>query len=94
MRGSIWVIHADGTGLHEIHISGLHCGASVSDPNGVGCHEPRWSPDGKKIIFVALSPATGVRNIYTANADGTGLAQVSFDGNDDDPAWGTHPLAH
>ena len=90
--GSIWVIHADGTGLHEIHISGLNCGASVSDPNGVGCHEPRWSPDGKKIIFAAGTAAAGV-NIYTANADGTGLAQVSFDGNDDDPAWGTHPLA-
>src|SRR6516165_8118614 len=34
--GSIWVIHADGSGLHEIHISGLNCGASSSDPNGVG----------------------------------------------------------
>jgi Tol biopolymer transport system component len=90
--GSIWVVHSDRTGLHEIHIEGLDCGASYSDPNGVGCHGVRWSPDGKKIIFVAISPATGVRNIYTANADGSGLAQVSFDGSDDDPAWGTHPL--
>jgi Tol biopolymer transport system component len=91
--GSIWVVHANGTGLHEIHISGLNCGASFSDPNGVGCHGVRWSPDGKKIIFAAGTAATGV-NIYTANADGTGLTQVTFDGNDDDPAWGTHPLAH
>jgi hypothetical protein len=90
--GSIWVVHADGTGLHEIHIQGLDCGASDSDPNGFGCHEPRWSPDGKKIIFAANSPTTGT-NIYTANADGTGLTQVTFDGSDDDPAWGTHPLA-
>jgi Tol biopolymer transport system component len=90
--GSIWVVHADGSGLHEIHISGLDCGASRSDPNGVGCHGVRWSPDGKKIIFAAGTAATGV-NIYTANADGTGLTQVTFDGNDDDPAWGTHPLA-
>jgi Tol biopolymer transport system component len=91
--GSIWVVHADGSGLHEIHIGGLDCGASFSDPSGVGCHGVRWSPDGKKIIFAAVSPATGARNIYTANADGTGLTQVTFDGNDDDPAWGTHPLA-
>ena len=89
--GSIWVVHANGTGLHEIHIRGLDCGASYSDPSGVGCHGARWSPDGKKIIFVAVSPATGIKNIYTANADGTGLTQVSFGGSDDDPAWGTHP---
>jgi Tol biopolymer transport system component len=90
--GSIWVIHADGSGLHEIHIEGLDCGASHSDPNGVGCHGVRWSPDGQKIIFAAGTAATGV-NIYAANADGSGLTQVTFDGNDDDPAWGTHPLA-
>jgi Tol biopolymer transport system component len=91
--GSIWEVHANGTGLHEIHIQGLDCGASSSDPNGFGCHEPRWSPDGKKIIFAAFSPSIGT-NIYTANADGTGLTQVTFDGLGDDPAWGTHPLAH
>jgi Tol biopolymer transport system component len=89
--GSIWVIHANGTGLHEIHIQGLDCGASFSDPNAAGCHGVRWSPDGKKIIFSGLT-AAGF-NIYTANADGTGLRQVTFDGNGDDPAWGTHPLA-
>jgi Tol biopolymer transport system component len=90
--GSIWVLHADGTGLHEIHIPGLHCGTSYSDPNGHGCHEPRWSPDGKQIIFGVNSVMAGP-NIYTANADGTGVTQVTFDSSDDDPAWGTHPLA-
>ncbi len=90
VRGSIWVVHADGSGLHEIHIQGLTCGGSIFKPTGFGCHEPHWSPDGKKIIFAANSPATGV-NIYTANADGSGLSQVTHDGDDDDPAWGTHP---
>jgi Tol biopolymer transport system component len=90
--GSIWVIHADGTGLHELHIKGLDCGASYADPNGAGCHGVRWSPDGKKIIFSVVTYAAGF-NIYTANADGSGLTQVSFGGADDDPAWGTHPLA-
>ena len=90
VRGSIWVVHADGTDLHEIHIKGLDCGGAISDPTGFGCHGVRWSPDGRKIIFAANSPATG-RNIYTANADGSGLTQVIHNGNDDDPAWGTHP---
>lgn len=89
--GSIWVIRADGSGLHQIRIRGLDCGAPVSDPNGFGCHEPRWSPDGTKIIFAANSSAG--TNIYIANADGTGLVQVTTDGGDDDPSWGTHPLA-
>jgi TolB protein len=90
VRGSIWVVNANGGGLRPIHISGLECGARFSDPTGFGCHEPRWSPDGKKIIFAANSPSTGT-NIYIANADGTGLTQVTQDGASDDPAWGTHP---
>jgi Tol biopolymer transport system component len=49
-----------------------------------------WSPDGKKIIFIAGSPVTG-QNVYTANADGTGLSEVAADGDDHDPVWGTHP---
>jgi len=90
VRGSIWVVHADGTDLHEIRITGLDCGGPISDPTGFGCHGVRWSPDGRKIVFAANSPATG-RNIYAANADGSGLSQLTHDGNDDDPAWGTHP---
>ncbi len=90
VAGSIWVVHPDGSGLHEIQIQGLTCGSSFVDPTGFGCHAPRWSPDGKKIIFAAESFLTGV-NIYTANADGSGLAQITQDGGSDDPAWGTHP---
>jgi Tol biopolymer transport system component len=92
VRGSIWVVHADGSGLHEIRVPGLPCGGSVFEPNGFGCHGVRWSPDGKKLIFAVNSPTTG-RNIYTANTDGSGLSQVTHDGDDDDPAWGSHPAA-
>jgi Tol biopolymer transport system component len=91
-RGSLWVIHADGSGLREIDVHGLACGGSVFEPSGFGCHEPHWSPDGKKIIFAGNSPTTGV-NIYTVNADGSGVFQVTHDGADDDPSWGTHPPA-
>jgi Tol biopolymer transport system component len=78
--GSIWVINSDGTGLHEIKVVGLDCGASV------GCHEPQWSPDGKKIIFATYS-AQGAF-VYTMNANGTGLKRIAVG---DDPVWGTHP---
>jgi len=89
-HGSIWVIHSNGTGLHQLTVQGMPCGGANADPNAVGCHGVRWSPDGMKIIFAASTPDSGL-NIYTANADGSGLTQVSFDGFDDDPSWGTHP---
>jgi Tol biopolymer transport system component len=92
VHGSLWVIHSDGTGLHKLTVQGLPCGGADADPNAVGCHAPRWSPDGNKIIFAASTPDSGL-NIYTANADGSGVTEVSFDGYDDSPTWGTHPPA-
>jgi Tol biopolymer transport system component len=80
VTGSLWEIKSNGSGLHQIKVSGLGCGAPV------GCHEPRWSPDGKKIIFAAELPQG--TTIYTMNANGTDLKRVAAG---DDPAWGTHP---
>jgi TolB protein len=91
VHSSLWIIHSDGSGLRQIQVQGLACGGANEDPNGIACLAPRWSPDGTKIIFVAVSPAAG-SNIYTVNADGSGLAQVTFDGGSDSPGWGTHPL--
>jgi Tol biopolymer transport system component len=68
-RGSIWVIRADGSRLRQLEVKGLACGGSV------GCHGPRWSPDGRRIVFAANSASES--NIYVANADGSGLAQVN-----------------
>jgi Tol biopolymer transport system component len=90
VHGSLWAVRANGKGLHEINIPGLPCGGPNSDPNAFGCHAPYWSPDGTKIIFAANSQATGV-NIYEANVDGSNLIQVTHDGQDDGPTWGTHP---
>jgi Tol biopolymer transport system component len=91
VHSSLWVVHSDGTGLREINVQGVACGGANDDPNGIGCFDPRWSPDGTKIVFV-LSSADG-RNIYTINADGSGLFQVTNGGVDDSADWGTHPLA-
>ncbi len=96
MRNSLWVIRSDGSGLHEIRLRARPaCGGPISDPASRACIHPRWSPDGKKIIFsIVTETATDeLENIYTANADGTGLTQVTRrGGTDGTPDWGTHPL--
>ena len=93
-RSSIWVVHADGTGLHEIHVQAQPaCGGAISDPSSQGCFEPRWSPDGKRIVFSRGTSGDNDSNIYTVDADGTNPIQVTHGGRDHAPDWGTHPLA-
>jgi Tol biopolymer transport system component len=50
------------------------------------CYSPGWSPDGTQIVFVRGNEDT--ENLYVANADGTGVVQLT-DGEDDHPHWGT-----
>jgi Tol biopolymer transport system component len=90
----IWVVHSDGSGLHEIHVPGCN-GGPRTDPEARGCADAVWSPDGKKILFRLTTPGRGEGgDLYTINADGTGLTQVTHDGDVEFPDWGTHPLAH
>ena len=87
-KGSLYVVHPDGTGLAKIPLAT----SGISRAFG-----PGWSPDGTKIVFALFtrtSPGTEQEGIYTANADGTDVQQVTnapiFD---EHPDWGTHPLA-
>jgi Tol biopolymer transport system component len=93
-RSSIWVVHANGTGLHEIHVRAQPaCGGAIADPSSQGCFQPRWSPDGKKITFSRGTSGDTDSNIYTVNADGTDLTQVTHGGRDQAADWSTHPPA-
>jgi hypothetical protein len=91
-RSTTWVVHSDGTGLRQIPIPG--CGGLFSDPTSVSCFNSTWSPDGQKIIFARTSGATGQRDLYIVNADGSGLFQLTHtpDIDEDVPYWGTHPV--
>jgi Tol biopolymer transport system component len=89
-RGSIFTVHPDGTGLTKIALktSSLSFAGDVS-----------WSPDGSKMAFILIlhtGPNTFQGGIGTANADGSGVRQITvapdgfFDHQTD---WGPHPLA-
>jgi Tol biopolymer transport system component len=89
---SLWVVHADGSGLRQIPIES--CRGSTSDPAGFGCVHPAWSPDGRQIVFTRVSAATDQRDIYTVNADGSDLSPVATTLVDEEfPDWGIHPVA-
>jgi Tol biopolymer transport system component len=91
-HSTIWVVHANGSGLRQIPVPG--CGGPDSSPNWVGCFNPSWSPDGKKIVFGRQPATTLQRDIYTVNADGSGLFRVTNtpDIEEFTADWGPHPL--
>jgi Tol biopolymer transport system component len=90
-HSSIWVVHADGDGMRELPVAG--CGGPNSDPTAIGCFNPTWSPDGKEILFDRRQ-GRGASDLYTANADGSGLFQVTNTPEIDEGGadWGTHPV--
>lgn len=90
-RRSIFVVNTDGSGFHQVPITG--CGGAFSDRQSISCFEPGWSPDGSKITFVRSSVMFGTTAIYTANADGSGLLQVTHPSHlgVGSPDWGAHP---
>jgi Tol biopolymer transport system component len=89
-RATVWEVNSDGSGLRQIPIPG--CGGPRSSSTTIGCFNARWSPDGTKIIFNRFQPVEG-EDIYTVNADGTGLTPaVTSPLDDEDTDWGTHPL--
>jgi Tol biopolymer transport system component len=91
-HSSIWVVHSNGTGLRHLPIDGP-CGGPFADPSAYGCFNPVWSPDGRKIAF-GRNQDDGQRDLYTVNADGSGLFQVTNtpDINEFNGDWGTHPV--
>ena len=90
-HSSIWVVNTDGSGLRQIPVPG--CGGPNSDPDAIGCFSPTWSPDGTKILF-GRRQGSKQSDLYTVNADGSGLFQVTQTADIDEGGgdWGTHPV--
>jgi Tol biopolymer transport system component len=91
-RSTIWTVHADGSGLTQIPVPG--CGGLFSSSDSISCNLPSWSPDGQKIVFSRFTAATGERDLYTVDAGGGGLFQVTHTLGIDEfgSDWGTHPV--
>jgi Tol biopolymer transport system component len=70
----LWTIHPDGTGLTQL-------------TSYAGDVQPRWSPDGTRLVFETYGSTPGGPNaIFVVNADGTGRRRLT-EGPDQNPAW-------
>ena len=86
-RGSLFVVHPDGSDLTKI-------------PLAVGSRafggDFSWSPDGQQLVFlvfVVTGPGQFYEGIATANADGTNVRQLTISPSfDNQPDWGPHPI--
>jgi len=63
---AIHVMKADGSGARKL----------VEVAGYTDQEAPRWSPDGKQILFDAAQPNTFGRDLFVVNADGTGLRKL------------------
>jgi len=91
-RSSIWVVHADGSGLRRVPVQPASaCGGAFAEPGSNGCFGPAWSPDGTEIVFAKGTSGDSDSNLYAVHEDGTGLHQITHGGRDQSPDWGVVP---
>jgi TolB protein len=81
----LYVVRPDGTGLRRL----------TNTPDRLEL-QPAWSPDGTKITFFGFTLADQHAAVYTMNADGSGVTEIStprapftddFNDNFRDPFW-------
>jgi Tol biopolymer transport system component len=70
-------VNPDGTGLRE----------EVAPLPGEGAYSLVWSPDGSRLSFWQTEDLDRPGQIFVINADGSGLQQVTREGDNRWPAW-------
>ena len=74
LNDAIFVVNADGTGITQL---------TPGYPNGSACtagdEEPRFSPDGSKILFTRTQ--NGSQEVWTMKADGSSQTKLTSTGN-------------
>jgi Tol biopolymer transport system component len=92
-EGTILAVRPDGSGRRTIRPA----------LDGVGSHKPRYSPDGKRIVFMCENqgllsepPAGYNEDICTMNPDGTGVINLTNtpDALENWPSWGAAPPSY
>ncbi len=77
----VWIVNADGTGLHQ-----LFTGTSVEQ-------SVAWSPDGTQLAFARKTSTDEKFDIYVSNADGSNVQNITNSISIDEvfPSWGRKP---
>src|SRR5207249_1107035 len=76
----LFTMRPDGTGLRQL---------TTFPDSDVYFMDPDWAPDGTKLAFMFPGQDTGDLEIWTVNADGSNLTQLTHDAGADDliPRW-------
>ena len=85
-NGRLLAFTWDASGAYDIWIMDVATQQMVQLTKSMGRNEhPSWSPDNRHIVFE--STRSGTKQIWTMLADGTRPRQLTFQGENTEPAW-------
>jgi Tol biopolymer transport system component len=83
-----WIVGVRNGGLEVLDLQNLTVDPRLVTFKGAQASEPRWSPDGTRILFVYTKTGSGKTSIATVNTDGSGLKLLTTGNADLSPDWG------